>query len=178
MANYWIGEVEVDQGRCWTTVLVDTPDGKVVTTALCLGKEQDIVPILKRKSPIPDNLNPKIMAVLMDILAKSDAGEQKKRGKKPKSEALEQKVMPITQTTQTPSETQSSPQICQVSVSVKSSSKTYTSNIIRFATEVEARFEAKKLRRLNRDKWYDAQRAPKEYQEKGLFWQVREVSRR
>jgi len=55
--SYWFGEVFVDQGWTWSTELieVDPVDGKRCWQALplCLGREDDIIPILKGDRHIP-----------------------------------------------------------------------------------------------------------------------------
>ena len=177
MTNYWIGEVQVEQGFCWTTVIAGN-----YAKALCLGKESDIVPVLKKQVPIPDNLPLAITKALIEILNTQESVKVKAKVRKQqqtlKSEVLGQGVIQITQNDIKPLEPSTTAVQLEISVPVKRITKTYTSNIIRFVTEAEARYEAKKLRRQCKDRWYDVTRTAKEYQKQGLLWQVREVSRR
>ena len=70
---YYEGEVCLHSGRAWAIELVEiepTPDGRRRwdARALCLGKEGDILPILRGKAPIPEGIHPRRKAVLRGIL--------------------------------------------------------------------------------------------------------------
>ena len=74
---YYEGEeVCFHGGRAWAVELVEIepmPDGKRRwdARALCLGKEADILPILRGKAPVPDNMHARRKAVLEGILERS-----------------------------------------------------------------------------------------------------------
>lgn len=69
---YWFGEVSIDQGWAWLTELVgkETVDGNQYWEAfpLCLGREDDIVPVLKDDGQIPEGMHPRQRALLESIL--------------------------------------------------------------------------------------------------------------
>lgn len=71
--SYWLGEVFVDQGWAWSTQLVEAKpvEGERrcwQAIPLCLGREDDIVPILKGERPIPDDMHPRRRFTLQQIL--------------------------------------------------------------------------------------------------------------
>ena len=70
--SYWLGEVFIDQGWTWSTELVevDPVDDRRRWQALplCLGREDDIVPILKGHEQMPEDMHPRRGALLLSIL--------------------------------------------------------------------------------------------------------------
>ena len=77
--SYWLGEVFVDQGWAWGTGLIGidaTKDERRCWQALplCLGREDDIVPILKGNRPIPEDMHPRQKALLVSILEEMEPG--------------------------------------------------------------------------------------------------------
>ena len=58
--SYWVGQVFVNQGICWATYLVETEStdsGQHWNIRhVCLGSEDDIVPVLKGRKPVPADL--------------------------------------------------------------------------------------------------------------------------
>lgn len=77
--SYWFGELFIDQGWTWGTefVEVEPADGRSCWQArpLCLGREDDIVPILKGQKPLPADLHPRQRALLASILEADEHGE-------------------------------------------------------------------------------------------------------
>lgn len=76
--SYWLGEVFIDQGWAWSTELVETQpvDGGKRWQAhpICLGTEDDVVPILKGDKQIPDDLNPRRRAILESMVEVNQHG--------------------------------------------------------------------------------------------------------
>ena len=71
--SYWLGEVFIDQGWAWATEVVEVEPGDGENRGwdavpLCLGREEDILPILKGRKDIPDNMHPRRKALLESIL--------------------------------------------------------------------------------------------------------------
>jgi len=71
--SYWLVEVFVDQGWAWSTepTEVKPMEGERAceeALPLCLGREDDIVPILKGQKPIPDDMHPRRRFVPQQIL--------------------------------------------------------------------------------------------------------------
>ena len=75
---YWIGDVFIDQGWCWVTDFVEvySIDNKERMEArpLCLGSEDDIVPILRGHKPIPDDIHPRRRALLESVIEEAQHG--------------------------------------------------------------------------------------------------------
>lgn len=74
---YWIGEVFFNGGKAWATDLVemqDTPDGRKQWDAkpICLGREADILPILKQGKSIPADMDERRKAVLEGIIERGE----------------------------------------------------------------------------------------------------------
>lgn len=76
--GFWFDGVFIDQGWCWGTELVEIEpvDGKRRwnTFPICLGREHDIVPILKGDMDIPECMHPRRRAVLELILGDRNDG--------------------------------------------------------------------------------------------------------
>jgi len=76
--SYWLGEVFIDQGWGWGTELIETEpvDGRRCWQALplCLGREDDIVPILRGQRQIPDDMHQRRRALLESILEVNKRG--------------------------------------------------------------------------------------------------------
>lgn len=77
--SYWLGEVFIDQGWAWGNDFVEKePRAPLVrcrgTLPLCLGKEDDVIPILKGNEPIPEDIHPRRRAVLEKILEETQDG--------------------------------------------------------------------------------------------------------
>jgi hypothetical protein len=75
----WFGEVFINDGWAWGTELVGVKPGKDETERweaipLCLGKEEDIVPVLKVQAQIPDDIHPRRRALLESILEVNGRG--------------------------------------------------------------------------------------------------------
>jgi len=70
--DYWVGEVYIQQGWAQATELVERKtagDEKVFdVVTICLGRVEDILPILQGKHKIPDDMHPRRRAVLESIL--------------------------------------------------------------------------------------------------------------
>ena len=66
--SYWLGEVFVDQGWAWGTELVEVEpvDGRRCwqVCPLCLGREDEIVPILRGYGQIPEDMHPRRRALI------------------------------------------------------------------------------------------------------------------
>jgi len=76
--DYWVGEAFFAGGYGWGI------DEELRT--ICLGKEEDIVPVLKGKANIPDSLSPRQRVVLSQILEDmevTDAGATEVGGRRP-----------------------------------------------------------------------------------------------
>jgi len=73
--NYWVGEVYVQQGWAQATELVERKtagDDKVFDiTQVCLGKAEEILPILKGKQKIPEDMPARCRAILEAILERA-----------------------------------------------------------------------------------------------------------
>jgi len=71
--DYWFGEVFIHYGWAWGTELVEVEPGEGETRRwdvlpLCLGREENIVPILKGEVQIPEDMHPRRKALLASIL--------------------------------------------------------------------------------------------------------------
>ena len=76
--SYWVGEVFFDQGWAWGTELVEVEpiDSRRCWQVypLCLGKEDEIVSILRGYKQIPDDMHPRRRALLASILEANEYG--------------------------------------------------------------------------------------------------------
>ena len=77
--SYWLGEVFLDQGWAWTLDLVDVqPEENEVrrrrVIPICLGMEEEVKPVLKGYSPIPDKMGPRHRTILARLLEAHDNG--------------------------------------------------------------------------------------------------------
>lgn len=77
--SYWLGDVFMDQSLAWVVDERVIGNHHYELRNLCLGKEAEVVPILKRDKPIPDNMHARRRAVLMQIL-ETDQISQKEPG--------------------------------------------------------------------------------------------------
>ena len=70
--DYWFGEDYIEQGWAQATELIERkPTGNAQVhdaVMICLGREEEILPILQGKAKIPDDIHPKRRAVLESIL--------------------------------------------------------------------------------------------------------------
>lgn len=71
--SYWFDEVFINDGWAWGTELVEIKPGKGEARRwealpLCLGSEDEIVPVLKVQAQIPDDIHPRRRALLESIL--------------------------------------------------------------------------------------------------------------
>ncbi len=68
--SYWLDEVFVDYyAWCWATERILVDDDYADFMPICLGRESEIVPILKGDKPIPEDVHPRRRAILVEILA-------------------------------------------------------------------------------------------------------------
>jgi len=77
--SYWLGEVFFLDGWAWATELVEVePEGgesrRWDSVPLCLGREEDVLPILKGRNEIPADMHPRRRALLESILEGNEYG--------------------------------------------------------------------------------------------------------
>lgn len=77
--TYWLGEVFFNDGWAWGTELAEKePTPPAVKCwgcpPICLGREKDILPILKGERPVPQEMHPRRRAVLEKILEETQDG--------------------------------------------------------------------------------------------------------
>jgi hypothetical protein len=76
--DYRLGEVFFAGGKAWGV------DEELRT--ICLGKEEDILPVLKGEKPIPDSATPsqrKVLAQILEDMEFRHAGTTEVRGSRP-----------------------------------------------------------------------------------------------
>jgi len=82
--SYWVGDVFIVHGWCWTTDLVEvaTDDGGKYWEAvpLCLGSEGDILPVLRGQKPVPVDIHPRRRVALLEILGVTDQEDRRSYG--------------------------------------------------------------------------------------------------
>lgn len=70
--SYWVGQVFINQCRCWAIDLVETEstDGRQQQNVrhIYLGSEDDIVPVLRGRKPVPAHLYPRQRRLLVEIM--------------------------------------------------------------------------------------------------------------
>ena len=70
--SYWLGGVFVNQGLAWTTTLIEIEpvEDKRRWEAIpfCLGIEDDVVPIIKGKKPVPKNMAARRRNILLEVM--------------------------------------------------------------------------------------------------------------
>lgn len=77
--SYWLGEVFLDQGWVWTLALIEVQPGENESkrwqvVPVCLGMEEEVMPVLKGLSPIPDKFGPRCKTILARLLEAHDNG--------------------------------------------------------------------------------------------------------
>lgn len=74
---YWVNGVCIHHGFCWASELIEVESKgdelkRWDVRPICLGSESDILPVLKGKKPIPDDMCPRKRALLEQILEVED----------------------------------------------------------------------------------------------------------
>lgn len=84
--SYWLDDVFIDQGWAWASEEIEADNGHYDLMPLCLGKESEIVPVLKGSKPIPEDMHLRRKAILEEILGTKE--KENERVSKPTTRAI------------------------------------------------------------------------------------------